>query len=211
MERRPRVSVLTAPTPMRRLPSGAPARRGRRLREMAWLALLVGASVVVLPGAGRSEVVLDEKAALEHAFPGKVVKRRSVYLTAEQVTRVQNAARSRVASPVVTVFEARDENGPAGRAVLDTFVVRTMPATMLTVIAPDGTLRMSIVLRFSEPPDYLPREGWLRMLEGRSLDEDLWPGRGVDAVTGATLTVQALTDATRRALALDALVLREPR
>ena len=42
------------------------------------------------------------------------------------------------------------------------------------------------------------------------LDDDLWPGRSVRRVTGATLTVQALTDAVRRALALDALVLRSP-
>jgi hypothetical protein len=48
-------------------------------------------------------------------------------------------------------------------------------------------------------------------MEGRRLDDDLWPGRGVRRVTGATLTVQALVDAVRRALALDALVLRSPR
>jgi FMN-binding domain len=200
-----------SPAPGRRLASGAPALRRRRPSTTAWIALLAGASLAVLPRAGRSEVLRDEKAALEHAFPGQRVERRTIYLTDEQVSLVQNAARSRLPSPVVTVFEARGRNGPAGRAVLDTFVVRTMQATMLTVIAPDGTLRMSILLGFSEPPDYLPREGWLRMLEGRSLDDDLWPGRGVDAVTGATLTVQALTDATRRALALDALVLRGPR
>ena len=83
-----------------------------------------------------------------------------------------------------------------------------MPATVLTVIAPDGTLKMALVLQFTEPPDYLPRQGWLKTLEGRALDDDLWPGRGVRRVTGATLTVQALTDAVRRALVLDALVLR---
>jgi hypothetical protein len=95
--------------------------------------------------------------------------------------------------------------------VLDTHVVRTMPATVLTAIAPDGTLKAALVLQFAEPPDYLPREGWLRTLEGRALDDDLRPGRGVRRVTGATLTVQSLTDAVRRALALDALVLRGER
>lgn len=163
-------------------------------------------------GAARSEVLIDEKVALERAFPGQQqVERRMVYLTAEQVSRVEKAARSRVSSPVVTVFEAHDGTGITGRGVLDTFVVRTMPASVLTVIAPDGRLRMSLVLRFSEPPDYLPREGWLRTFAGRRLDDDLWPGRGVQAVTGATLTVQTLTEAVRRALAIDALVLRGPR
>ena len=110
---------------------------------------------------------------------------------------------------MVTVYEARSDGDLVGRAFLDTDVVRTMPATVLTVISPEGALRMMLVLQFTEPPDYLPREGWLRTFQGRPLDDDLWPGLGVRRVTGATLTVQALTDAARRALALDALVLRE--
>ena len=53
-----------------------------------------------------------------------------------------------------------------GRAILDTHVVRTMPETVLTVVEPDGRLRMALVLQFGEPPDYLPRDGWMRGLEG---------------------------------------------
>ena len=48
-------------------------------------------------------------------------------------------------------------------------------------------------------------------LEGKALDDDLWPGRGVHPVTGATLTVRALTEAVRRCLAVDALVVRGAR
>ena len=167
------------------------------------LALMVAAPAPVFP-----EVLLTEAAALERAFPGGRAKRRTLYLTEEQVTAVEQAARSRMPSAIVTVYEAHSGGEVVGRAVLDTSVVRTMPATVLSVIRPDGTLKMALVLQFTEPPDYLPREGWLKTIEGRALDDDLWPGRGVRRVTGATLTVQALTDAVRRALALDALVLR---
>jgi Na+-translocating ferredoxin:NAD+ oxidoreductase RnfG subunit len=166
---------------------------------------------VVAPVAARAEVLLTEQKALERAFPGAVTQRRTVYLTEEQVAAVEERARSRMPSAIVTVYEARSNGDLVGRAVLDTSVVRTMPATLLSVIAPDGTLKMALVLQFTEPPDYLPREGWLRTLEGHDLDDDLWPGRGVRRVTGATLTVQALTDAVRRALALDALVLGSTR
>ncbi|OFV89207.1 MAG: hypothetical protein A2V74_02835 [Acidobacteria bacterium RBG_16_70_10] len=166
------------------------------------LVLLLAASAV------RAEVIMTEKAALERAFPGLVPERRTLYLKPEQVKAVEKAARSRMPSPVVTVFEARAEGELVGRAVLDTHVVRTLPETLLTVIHPDGRLRMALVLQFAEPPDYLPREGWLHTLTGRALDDELWPGRGVRRVTGATLTVQALTEAVRRALALDALILR---
>lgn len=166
------------------------------------------AATAALGGATASEaaVILGEKAALERAFPGQQPARRTVYLTPEQVTAVEKAARSRVPSPVVTVFEV-----PGGaRAYLDTHVVRTMPETVMSVVGPDGVLRMALVLQFNEPSDYLPRERWLDTLGGRPLDDELWPGRGVRRVTGATLTVQSLTEAVRRALALDALLRSTP-
>jgi Na+-translocating ferredoxin:NAD+ oxidoreductase RnfG subunit len=155
-----------------------------------------------------AEVLMTEKAALERAFPGLVPERRTLYLTKEQVAAVEKQARSKLPSAVITVFEARSGEGAPARAVLDTHVVRTMPETVLTVIEPDGRLRMALVLQFNEPPDYLPRERWLKALGGKALDDELWPGRGVPRVTGSTLTTQALTEAVRRSLALDAVVLR---
>jgi hypothetical protein len=156
----------------------------------------------------RAEVLMTEKAALERAFPGATAERRTLYLTPEQQKAVEELARSRMPSAIVTVFESRSEGAVSGRAVLDTHVVRTMPESVLTVVEPDGRLRMALVLQFGEPPDYLPREGWMKTLSGRKLDEDLWPGRGVRRVAGSTLTVQALTEAVRRSMAVDQLLLR---
>ncbi len=155
-------------------------------------------------------VLLTEKEALARAFPAAVPVRRTVYLTKEQVSAVEKSAAAKLSSPVVTVFDAKTAEGTVvGRACLDTHIVRTMPETLLTVVEPDGTLRMALVLQFGEPPDYLPREKWLKTFEGKGSGEDLWPGRGVPRVVGSTLTVHALSGAIRRCLALDALVLRE--
>ena len=150
---------------------------------------------------------MTEKAAMERAFPGSTPERLTLYLTSHEVAAVERTARSKLPSAIVTAFVARKDGAVTGRAVLDTHTVRTMPETVLTVVEPDGRLRMALVLQFAEPSDYLPREGWLRTLEGRPLDDELWPGRGVRRVTGATLTVQALTEAVRRSLAIDELVL----
>jgi len=172
----------------------------------------VGAGALLLAAArARAGVILTEKAALERAFPGQQPERRTLYLTADQVTAVQKQARSRVPSPVVTWWEARADGAVTGRAYLDTHLVRTMPETVMTVVEPDGRLRMALVMQFNEPPDYLPRDRWLGTLGGKALDDELWPGRGVRRVTGATLTVQALTEAVRRGLAIDAVVVRGSR
>jgi hypothetical protein len=179
-----------------------------RARALRLPSAAVLASAAVALGA-RAEVVITEKAALERAFPGQSPRRRTLYLTREQVAAVEKAARSKLPSAVVTAFETHAEGAPTGRALLDTHVVRTMPETVLTVVEPDGRLRMALVLQFGEPPDYLPRERWLSTLAGKPFDDDLWPGRGVRRVTGATLTVQALTEAVRRSLAIAALVMKD--
>ena len=181
-------------------------------RKNAPRVVALGTAALLLAVArARAGVILTEKAALERAFPGQQPERRTLYLTREQTTAVQKAARSRLPSPIVTMWEARAHGAVTGRAYPDTHLVRTMPETVLTVVEPDGRLRMALVLQFGEPSDYLPRERWLATLSGKTLDDDLWPGRGVPRVTGSTLTVQALTDAVRRCLAIDALVVRSAR
>jgi hypothetical protein len=183
---------------------------GLEIGARRWVALGMG-TLMLATGRARAGVILTEKAALERAFPGQQPERRTLYLTKDETTAVQKAARSRLPSPVVTVWEARSGGQLIGRAYLDTHVVRTMPETVMAVVEPDGRLRMAQVLQFNEPSDYLPRERWLTTLAGKPLDDDLWPGRGVPRVTGSTLTVQALTEAVRRCLAIDALVVRGKR
>jgi hypothetical protein len=171
---------------------------------------IIGASAANLltPGSAAAEVILTEQAALARAFPEGAPARRTLYLDPRQVAAVERLARSKVPSPVVTTFRGRSASGEERRAILDTHVVRTMPETVMAVVGGGGRLNTTLVLQFSEPPDYLPREGWLKTLEGKVLDEELWPSRGVRRVSGSTLTVQALTEAVRRCLAIDELVLR---
>jgi len=169
-----------------------------------------GANLLASGSAG-AEVILTEQAALVRVFPEGAPARRTLYLDEAQVAAVERLARSKVPSPVVTTFRGRSARGEERRAILDTHVVRTMPETVMAVVSGDGRLYTTLVLQFSEPPDYLPRDGWLKTLDGKALDEDLWPTRGVRRVSGSTLTVQALTEAVRRCMAIDEVVLRGPR
>ena len=152
---------------------------------------------------------MTEQAALARAFPGRTPERRILELTPEQVALVEKAARAKVPSPKITMYQA-GEGAESQRAYLDTHTVRSMPETLLTVLGADGSVRMVLLLQFQDHPDYVPREKWLKTLEGKALDEEV-PGRGVPRVTGSTLTVDAATAAVRRALAIDALVVRSAR
>lgn len=161
------------------------------------------AAVVALaaaPAAGRVFLTVDE--ALELAFPGCAVERRTVYLTGEQLARARELAGVEVPSALAHPYVARCQDRPAGTAYFDAHRVRTLPETVMVVVGADGRVERLEVLSFAEPQDYLPREVWYRQFLERPLDEELAMGREIRGVTGATLTARATTDAVRRVLAL---------
>jgi hypothetical protein len=173
---------------------------------MRGVRLGLGLSLLAVPVLA-GPPVMTEQAALARAFPGRTPERRVVELTPEQVALVEKASRSKLPSAKITLFQAGEGAESQGRAYLDTHIVRSMPETLLTVLAADGTVRMVLLLQFQDHPDYVPPEKWLKTLEGKPPEQQV-PGHGVPRVTGSTMTVDAATAAVRRALAVDALLVR---
>lgn len=161
--------------------------------------------LLVVAGAGllAGQVFLSKEEALARAF-GKeaVVAAETRWLTEDQRARAQALAGAAVPA-VVQVHTARDAAGKVlGTAYFDARKVRTHAQSLMFALTPDGALARVVVLSFDEPADYLPKPKWYESLEGRKLDAELQLGRGVHAVTGATLTARATVAAARESLAL---------
>jgi len=170
----------------------------------AWLA---AAAVLAAPAVAAEPAAAG---ALARMFPPPVaIERESVFLTDAEARRVAETAGAGVPSKLVTRWVARDP-APAGGALratayVDTHLVRTLPETLMIVVDPAGRVLRVEVLAFDEPRDYEPSERWFRQFDGRALDGDLALKRGIRALTGATLSSRAATDAVRRALAVHAV------
>ena len=160
-----------------------------------------------LAGEGPAAVYESQQKALARAFPPPArVERLTSYLTPEQKERAAKAAESPVESGVVTRYAGFAPAGAlVGVAYFDQHVVRTQPEVLMVLLGPDKKVRSVDVLAFAEPEDYLPREGWLRRIEGKRAEDGLFVGRALSHVTGATLTTRAIAASVRRVLALDAL------
>jgi hypothetical protein len=188
--------------PARPEPAGQRAGGGARL--LAGLVLCLGA----VPAEART--FAGQAEALRLAFPDSAtIVRQTLYLTETQVGAVERAAQARLPSRVVPYYVGRTGARLDGWAFFDTHMVRTMPETVMVVIAPDGTVRAVELLAFHEPEEYAPPERWRATFRGRALDGELWVRRGLRNVTGATLTSHAVTAAVRRSLALWALVAKD--
>ena len=167
-------------------------------------------TLVLAAAPAVAKVFLTQEEALKLAFPAASIERRTAFLTAAESRDVAALSGGLPPSALAVAYVATKEGRLAGTAYFDTHVVRTQPETLMVVVGPAGTIARIEVLSFSEPEDYLPREHWYAQFPGKALDEELSVKRGIRAVSGATLTARATTEAARRVLALHrVLSLRE--
>ncbi|MDT8436609.1 MAG: FMN-binding protein [Gemmatimonadota bacterium] len=169
---------------------------------------LATAALAAAPRPACAQTFLTQEEALRLAFPPPAdVERRTAFLTDAQRAEAGRRAGTDLATGIVTYYVGRGADGaPLGAAWFDVHRVRTLPEAVMVVAAPDGTVRRIEVLKFAEPPEYVAPERWLAQFDGRPLDGDLALKRGIVNLTGATLTSRAVTDAVRRALALQAVL-----
>jgi Na+-translocating ferredoxin:NAD+ oxidoreductase RnfG subunit len=174
-------------------------------RRSLKLVFLLGLAALAA-GPLRAKVFLTVDEALRLAFPGCAVERRTVFLTPEQKSRVEQLAKGEVKSALVNPYHATCGGKDGGTAYFDSHVVRTLPETLMVMIDPQGKVKRIEVLSFAEPEDYLPPSRWYGQFAGQGLGDDLALGRHIRNVTGASLTARATTEAVRRVLALHQVI-----
>ncbi len=179
---------------------------GKRARLWAFLGMVM--PLVLAARGAHAKVFLAKDEALALAFPASDrVEDRVVILSDEQKREIERRARAPLESQLWTIHVGWKGEQITGYAVIDSHIVRTLPETFMVVIDPKGSLVRVEVLAFHEPPEYLPTERWIGQFNGRALDDDLKLGAGIQGITGATLSAQAMTAGVRRALALVAVVI----
>ena len=181
----------------------SPSEWGLRSRH---LAILLSAAALALPAA--AGVYHSQQEALELAFPDATrVEKKTHVLDDEQTQAVEDLARSKFESRLVSLYTGWNEGELLGYAIIDIHTIRTQPEAFMVVVDPAGTVRSLRVLAFYEPEDYLPSKRWLDQFRARALEPDLSLRGTVHSIAGATLSSRAVTRSVRRALALWAVLI----
>lgn len=183
-----------------------PSRRAIRLA-----AACIGAAALFGPaGAGgpqaaasatRFEVFLTVEEALELVFEDCVIERSTEFFDDERKERVAKLAKVDFERGLVYPYRATRDGELVGTAYIDKHRVRSLYESVLFVVGPDASIARLELLAFGEPPEYVPNDAWYAQLLGRQLDGELFLGKAIRNVTGATLTARATVDAARRVLA----------
>lgn len=168
----------------------------KKIRFMLLLAL----TSTTLPTL--STVFYSKNEAMELAF-GKdtQVEIQSLFPDEQQAANIEKLAKTKLGSGMLTFYVGKQQNKILGYAAIETITVRTKPETLMIVLTPEGELRNVTTLAFHEPPEYQPPERWFEQLYKKSL-ADMDFNKGIDGISGATLSTRADLDSVRKILAI---------
>ena len=167
--------------------------------------------MLCLASAAHAKVFYTKSEALKLAFPeADRVDDKAILLGDEQAGRVEQLAKSRLESRLVTLYTGYRGSELLGYAVIDVHTVRTLPEAFLVVLTPEGAVRSLRLLAFHEPLEYMPSARWFQQFESKTIAAPLRLDGDVHGIVGATLSSRAATEGVRRALALYQVVVAHP-
>jgi hypothetical protein len=147
-------------------------------------------------------VFYSKQEAMELAFgKGTPVENLSLFPDDAELAKIQQQAKMKLESGMFSFYVGKNGDKVTGYAAIETETVRTNPETLLIVLSPEGELRAVHLLAFHEPPEYQPPERWFDALIKQPLAE-LEIGKGVDGVSGATLSTRSALGSVRKVMAL---------
>jgi Na+-translocating ferredoxin:NAD+ oxidoreductase RnfG subunit len=154
-------------------------------------------------------IFYSKNEALELAF-GKdtQVEQLSLFPDEQQVAKIEALAKVKLDSGLFTFYVGKEKDKVQGYAAIETGTVRTKPETLMIVLTADGELRNVYTLAFHEPPEYQPPERWFEQLYKRPL-ADMDFNKGVDGISGATLSTRATVSSVRKVMAIYQVMVKE--
>lgn len=153
--------------------------------------------------SAEARVLMTQEQALASAFPaGARVVREKFFLSDAQLDAARKESGGDFRDQLIVRYAGYSGDRLLGYAYFDAHRVRTLPETVMVVVAPDGSIDRVDILSFDEPADYFPKRRWIDQLLHRKLDNDLSLTGAVRPISGASLTGRAIVAATRKVLAL---------
>ena len=123
-------------------------------------------------------------------------------LTPKEIKHVQKNAKARVDSNLIRMYTVHNSKNVEGYAVIIVQKVRTKRAAVLYIIDAKEKIKSIEIWAFNEPSEYKPNEAWKSVFDGKSKEDNLFSGKGIPTISGATLSARAISDASRIALSI---------
>ncbi len=144
-----------------------------------------------------AQIFYSKTEALELAFGKASIENLSLFPDEAQSAHIEQLAKTKLESGLFTFYVGKEGDKILGYAAIESETVRTKPETIMIVLTPLGEVRGVHLLAFHEPAEYMPPARWFDSLIKRNLD-NMDFNKGVDAVSGATLSTRSALNSVRK-------------
>ena len=162
----------------------------------------VAFSAVALRAETAEQVFLTQEAALKIVFPDadKVIPKRYT-LSAQQRKKIETQLGWELDSSTVTVYCGSKKNQPQGCAVIGEEIGKFKPITFIVKVSNDKKVeRVEVMVYREEVGQEVRRQRFTNQFKGKNAKSALRINRDIINITGATMSVQALTLGVKKVL-----------
>lgn len=170
--------------------------------------VLLFLSLLSLATPNLAKIFYSKNEAMALAFgDGATIENLALFPDEQQTQQIQTLAKAKLESGLFTFYVGKSAGKILGYAAIESVTVRTKPETLLIVLTPEGELKQVVTLAFHEPPEYQPPENWFEQLYKKPI-VDMDFNKGIQGISGATLSTRANVASVRKVLAIFEIMLK---
>lgn len=127
--------------------------------------------------------------------------KENIYLSKEERAQIEKMSGTKLYGGLALRYVTNCPGKKPTYHYVDSHIVRTLNETVVLTIKEDK-MDSFILSSFNEPPEYIAPKKWYAQFKGADGKEILRAREQIDALSGATLTVNASIQAVNKTLAL---------
>ncbi len=164
---------------------------------------------LIMAIALHAELLISPVDSMKFTFSGATtIEKRNLLLSNEQVNLIEQEIKQKLKTKIYQIYKASIGDKFLGYGVLVSQNVRSKNCVVMYHISDKAILKSIEIIAFNEPREYLPSKKWTEVFNQTLTSQPLYLTKDIPAITGATLTARAVTDASRVAFAIYNYVLK---
>ena len=126
---------------------------------------------------------------------------KKVAIPAEVKFHAEKKAGLRFMKKHIYTWQITKDDISLGFAYLDNVLGKSQPITFVVLFNADGTIVNSHIVKYREPiGGEVSHKNWLNQFSGRTKDSTYNVGKDIDGISGATISVNAVTRGIQRSV-----------
>jgi Na+-translocating ferredoxin:NAD+ oxidoreductase RnfG subunit len=172
------------------------------LKNSWFILLLFPAILLLLAGNTLGSEVLSRDQVLKNAFPlAETFVRKVIRLSDEQMKKLSRESGQKISSRFVTVYIAKNGDETLGYGFIRYTKGKSSFIKYFVAITQDGKIHSIEIMSYrGEKGSEVRHEIFKKQFAGKSLGSNIKVGADINAISGATISSQAVTNSVRETM-----------